>query len=214
MFKRRVALAVLLLTLGGCTTAVESNPPRTATEELLISTAAERAADSLVLKIPPNTPVFVDGSHFEGTDSKYAMGAIRTGLLKQQLRLVDDRKKARVVIEARSGALSTDRKTFLIGVPEFTIPIPFSTTPFTFPQIALYGSEEQKGVAKFALTAYDAQQGNLVEALDPRYGFSHNTKKTVLIFYSWTDMDALPSKDEETPAETPDEAAPESNAGK
>jgi len=46
---------LLLLGLAGCSTARESEPARTATEELLISTAVDRALDGLQLKIPEGT---------------------------------------------------------------------------------------------------------------------------------------------------------------
>jgi hypothetical protein len=192
MTRYGISLAAALFLLAGCTTTVQTNPPRTATEELLISTAAEHAAERLALSIPHKSSVFVDSGNFEGTDSKYAIATIRTSLLKQGIRLTDDRKKADVIVETRAGALSTDRKTFLIGVPSFNIPIPLASAPLSVPQIALYGTEDQRGVAKFAVTAYDAKKGNLVDAQDPQFGFSHNTQKTVLFFITWTDSDAMP----------------------
>jgi len=182
------------LILSACSTSVQSNPSRTATEEMLISTAAERAAEKLDLSIPANSTIYIDNSNFEGTDSKYAVAAIKTRLLQQGMRLVDDKKTADIIIETRSGALSTDQNTFLVGVPQFSLPIPFASTPLTFPEIALYGEKTQKGVAKFAITGYDAKKRNLVAAQEPQYGFSHNTQKTVLIFISWTDTDAMPDE--------------------
>ena len=189
-----VLSAGLLLTLAGCSTSVQSNPSRTATEQMLISTAADHAAAQLDLPIPAHTPVFVDNTNMDGTDIKYAIGAIRARLLRQGARLVDDKKNADIVVETRSGALSTDQNTFLIGIPQFTVPIPFATTPLTLPEIALYGSKDQKGVAKFAFTGYNAKNGELLAAQDPQYGFSHNTQKTVLIFVSWTSTDAVPDE--------------------
>jgi hypothetical protein len=164
-------------------------------EQLLISTAAERAAEKLALATPAHSRVFVESANFEGTDSKYAIGTIRTTLLKQGMHLVDDKKTADIIIEPRAGALSIDRDNFLIGIPEFSVPIPLSSTPVTIPQIALYATDEQKGTAKFAITSYDTKAGSLVAAQDPQYGFSYNTKTTVLIFISWTSDDVLPDAD-------------------
>src|SRR5882757_9584189 len=83
MFMKYTVLTFSLLMLSACTTTLTSNPARTATEELLISTAAERAASHIVLQIPPETVVFIDNSNFEGTDSKYAIAAIRNSFLRQ-----------------------------------------------------------------------------------------------------------------------------------
>jgi hypothetical protein len=206
----RIQIPVILLTLAlaACATQTETNPPRSATEELLISTAADRAAAKLALTIPPKTPVFVDAVNFDGTDSKYAIGAIRDSLLKQGVYLVDDKKKANTIIEIRSGALSTDKKDLLVGIPSFTIPIPFAASGIPFPKIALYESDNQEGVAKFAFTGEDAKTGKLLQSESPQYGFAHNTKKTVLVFVSWTDNDTLPEEDKDMVTRNVDRVAP------
>ena len=190
----RLFLALFLSMLAGCSTESTSKPARSAIEELLISTAAERAADKLIVQIPSPAKVFVDSSNFEGTDSKYAISAIRDSLLRQGAHLVDDRKNAQTVIEIRSGALSMEEKTFLIGIPSFNIPIPLASTSLPFPEIALYKSDDQEGVAKFAFTAYDIKEGTLRESVAPQFGFSHDVQKTILIFYSWSTNDIFPEK--------------------
>jgi hypothetical protein len=196
MIKNTLTASLIALALGSltaCTTTATSNPPRTATEQMLISTAAERAASRLSLDIPTTAKIFVESANFEGTDSKYAVSAIRARLLHKGLTLVDDKKAADVILEIRSGALSTDHKTYLVGIPAFPIPIPLTSTPLTFPEIAFYSSDAQKGVAKFADSSYSVKQGTLVSEDDPQYGFSHTTKKSALFFFSWIDTDTLPA---------------------
>ena len=185
-------LALIAGSLSACTTATESNPPRTATEQLLISKAAERAAEQLSLNVPATSLAYVDNSNFEGTDSKYAIASIRAHLLKKGIHLTDDRKAADVIIETRSGALSIDKNNSLIGTPEFSVPIPLASAPLTVPQVALYANEEQKAIAKFAAVAYDARTGALIDSIEPHYGTSHNQKKTFLIIFNSAENDALP----------------------
>ena len=103
--------------LAGCTTARSTAPLRTASEQLLISAAADRAAAQLSLGIPKGTRIFVDSQYFQGYDQGYAIAAIRTQMLKNGLMLVDDRKLAEAVVQVSSGALSTDQKSLLIGIP-------------------------------------------------------------------------------------------------
>ena len=114
---RPAALACLLL-LAACSLTRESNPPRTATEELLISTATDRAVEGLKLDIPKGTSVYLDTSDFEGTDSKYAVSDITERVLLAGGRLASDRSKADMVVAIRSGALSTDSDGFLLGIPQ------------------------------------------------------------------------------------------------
>lgn len=186
---RHAILLAAVLMLAACSTATESHPPRTATEELLISTAAERAAAGLDLSIPKGAKVFLETSNFEGTDSKNAIAAIRESLMQQGASLVDDKKTASIIVEIRAGALSVNQDGILIGIPSFAIPIPFASVPFTFPEIAFYKSDEDKGVAKFAANA--TKQGKLLAAPAPQFGYAHDTKKEFL-FISWEDSDIWP----------------------
>jgi hypothetical protein len=185
-----VCAAAILL--AGCTTARSTAPLRTATEQLLISTAADRAAQQLSLGIPTGTKVFIDSRYFQGYDDGYAVAAIRTQMLKSGLMVVDDRAQAEAVVMVSSGALSTDQNSLLIGVPQLTVPYLPAGNSVTVPEIALFKQAEEKGVAKFVATGYDAKTGKLLATTDPRYGFSHNTNHTVLLFFSWSTGDIIP----------------------
>jgi hypothetical protein len=187
-----LAAGLMLVVLAGCTTARTSAPARTATEELLISAAADRAAAQLSLGIPKGTKIFVDTRFFQGYDDGYGIAAIRAQLLKSGLELVDERKDAEAVVQVAAGALSTDQKSLLIGIPQLTVPyIPVGNS-VTVPEIALFKQAEEKGVAKFVATGYDAKTGRLLATTDPHYGFSHNTNHTVLLFFSWSTGDLIP----------------------
>jgi len=151
-----------------------------------------RAASQLSLSIPKGTRVFVDTRYFQGYDDGYAIAAIRTQMLKSGLMVVDDRLQAEAVVMVSSGALSTDQKSLLIGLPQLTVPyIPVGNS-VTVPEIALFKQAEEKGVAKFVATGYDAKTGKLLATTDPRYGFAHNTNHTVLLFFSWATGDVIP----------------------
>lgn len=194
MLKISAVSAVLLSVacLAGCTTSRATAPARTASEQLLLSAAADRAAAQLSLGIPKGTRIFVDTRYFQGYDDGYAIAAIRTQMLKSGLMLVDDRLQAEAVVQVSSGALSTDQKSLLIGVPQLTVPyIPVGNS-VTVPEIALFKQAEEKGIAKFVATGYDAKTGKLLATTDARYGFSHNTNHTVLLFFSWASGDVIP----------------------
>jgi hypothetical protein len=70
---------------------------------LLISKAADKAAERLTLPLPEGARVFVDASYLggidsKGTDGKYALGALRERLLKLGAKLVPDKFEADVVV--------------------------------------------------------------------------------------------------------------------
>ena len=183
------------LSLAACSSAKESNPPRTATEQLMLSTAAERAADRVAARVavdmPKGSKLFIDATNFEGTDGKYAVAAIRDRLLRVGGRLAKDRDSADLVVEIRAGALSMNDEQTLVGIPRFDVPVPLAG-PVSFPEIALFKKRQRTGIAKFGATGYGAEDGAYVASSDLQYGLSRETEWVVLLFISWTTNDYVP----------------------
>lgn len=190
-----IALALSsLLALSGCGTTRQTLPARTATEQMLISAAAERAAKRLTIGLPPGTRVYINGDTFDGYDQKYALGAIRARVLESGANLVLARHEADVVVEARAGALSIDQEEMLLGLPSFDLPIPLSG-PLKTPELSLFKRSTERGTAKFALTAYDSHSGALRAESGPVFGFSHRKRWVILLLLSWTTEDYLPESE-------------------
>jgi hypothetical protein len=188
---RVIVAAALSLTLCGCVTDRKTDTSRTATKELLISSAADRAADALDKLIPTHGKLFVDTSNFDTTDGKYAIGVIRDALLRRNALLVDKKTGADVEVELRSGALATNDHELLIGIPSFNVPVPFAGSLST-PKIAIYDRTMQLGVAKFAASDLCAKTGALVSSSRPQYGFAHKSDYIVLLFFGWSRDDLIP----------------------
>jgi hypothetical protein len=189
-----MALILAMLALGACTTVRESSPQRTATEQLLISTAVDRAIAQVNLKIPTGTKVFVDSEQLDGTDGKYAAGEMKDRLLRNGANLVNDKGKADAVVEVRAGALSIDDKQTLVGIDTFDAPIPFAGQAAKIPQIALYKDSVRQGVAKIAAFGYSTSDGKLIDLANPQFGYSHQHERTVLFFFTWRSSD-LPEEE-------------------
>ncbi len=188
---RSFIITAVLLALCACSTTRETLPARTATEQLLLSTAADRAAAQLHLSLPPGTKVFLDVGSFESYDQKYALGAIKDHLLVQRLDVVPDKNAAEVILEVRSGGLSIDEnKKLWAGIPSFAVPLPLSNNSLTLPELALFRRDLQQGIAKFAILGYD-QNGVFRASSGPVYGTSHRTH-WVLLLIGWTTNDILP----------------------
>ncbi len=185
---RLFTVLALMMAVPACTTVRESSPQHTATEQLLISTAVDRAVERMKLNIPEGTKVFLAGDQLEGSDGKYATAAIRDHLLRRGARLVVDRGKADAVVEVRAGALSVDDRQMLVGTQGFNVPIPFAGQ-FGFPEIALYKEKERLGVAKLAAVGYSVPEGKLIDSTGPRFGYSHQNEQVLLFFFSWRSSD-------------------------
>lgn len=189
----RVLFGILLLnSLAACTQIRETSPERTATEQLLFSSAVDRVCNALAIRIPRGKKIYVKDTYVEGTDSKYLVAALRAKILKDGGALVDNRADADLVIEPRVGALSTDRKETLVGVPSFGIPIPLTSGDLKIPELALFKKDHRQGVVKLALTSYNAKTGALYQSLSPTYGYSDRTEWVALIFIGWETNNLIP----------------------
>ena len=208
----------MLAVLAGCATERQVDPPRTATEELLVTKAVDRSVERLQATFAPGTKVFIDTTYFD-TDGvvlpKYTQGAVRDQILRLGANLVDDRKAADTVVEMRTGAQSIDYNNFLIGIPSIPLPIPLAGTLQT-PEIAFFKITRQTGVSKLALTAWSEKTGALVASTGPQLGASQK-KNYVVFFISWShsgDVHAPKSAREDLPQPpAPQQGAAPATAG-
>jgi len=191
MFNAGIILILIVFAGGGCASYKLTSPARSATEQLLLSTAADRAMASASLAVFANQKVFLDATYFDSYDSKYAIGEIRDALSRAGALLEANAKDADIIIEARAGALSTDSADTLIGVPNTGLPIPLAGT-VSIPEVALYKSEKQLAYAKISLLAYANQSRAHIFSSGPLAGKSYNKYHKVL-FISWVFTD-IPEK--------------------
>jgi hypothetical protein len=185
-----VALAGLLLILsplaGGCATLRTTDPPRTATEQFLMSVAATRAIDQLSADALRDRQVFIDTTYLTGFDDqkdaavpgptddyRFLVGELRARLLMAGVRLVQHREDSQVVLEVRSGSLGIDRYEYLLGIPALYVNNLAGSTgnvPVAIPELAIVKWTRQRGYASVAFVAYWNDTGELVAASGPFVG--------------------------------------------
>lgn len=174
----RVTLGLLLLLCAagtGCATIRTTDPPRTATEQFLLSGAASRAIDQLSSESLRDRRVFIDSTYLGSsqTANEYAflVGELRAKLLLSGIRLVPKREEAQVLLELRSGGLGIDRLEFLLGIPALYLPqASQGTVPVATPELAIVKSTKQRGFASVAYVAYWADTGEVVAHSGPFIG--------------------------------------------
>ena len=185
-------LAVALATTAfvGCTSTDISNRPRTALEQLLLSTATENALSGMEIPEIQGETVFVDGSYLESYDEPYVLGSVRALLSRSGALLQTDRENADVIVEPRSGALGIDHSESIVGIPQLPIIVPGVGT-FETPELSLYSSEKDDSVAKFALLAY-RNDGSHVFSREAPVGksYMHQYKVLLLFTVNFTDIPA------------------------
>jgi hypothetical protein len=156
----RVGTATLLCVLVGCGTTRMSDTQRTATEQLLISNAVDQAVSQIDFRFLAGKPVYFDPQYLDGTvDKGYVISSLRQQLLASGCALKEDRSKAIYVVEARAGAVGTDRHSLLVGIPQMTVPTFVPGQPTQIPEIPFAKKTDEQGAAKIAVFAYNRITG-------------------------------------------------------
>jgi hypothetical protein len=177
--------------LCGCYTAKNSEPPRTATEQLLLSTASDNAMKDVDLEWVKGKKVYVEEKYFDSYDKGYVISLIRDHLSSAGALLVKTNAPSDVIVEIRSGGLGINSSEYMIGVPVITVPIPFSG-PMQTPEIAFYKSQKADAIGKFALFAYVGDTGEHLKSEGPVSGYAHfHLYKALVVSWRRTNVPQL-----------------------
>lgn len=163
----RTALTVscALLALSGCGTTRSTDSLRTATEQLLISDAIDRAVQTIDFAPLRGQNVYLDDSKLENVvDKYYLVSTLRQHILASGCTLKNNRNEADFIVEARAGAVGTDRNDLLFGIPATNVPqlVPLQGVPSAIPEVPLAKRLDQRGVAKISMFAYHRETGKPV----------------------------------------------------
>lgn len=182
---KRAGAAAAALALCGCVTATQTNPSRTATEQMLVAHAAEQAAAQFKLPFEPGTRIYLLAANFRGEGGDYAVSALRASFGRQKMVLVSRPEDAEIIIEVRMAALSIDETNRMVGMPAVTLPNMASLSIINFPELAVYARRDRTGVAEFLAFAYDARTGAPIAVDDHVSGFTRIRAHKALMVFSW-----------------------------
>lgn len=157
-----VLIAMLSSFTLGCGTTRMSDTLRTGTEQLLLSAAIDRSVNQMDFDVLAGKDVYFDHQYLKGvSDEGYIVSSIRQRLLAEGVFLKSLRDEATYVVEARAGAVGTNRQDVLIGIPQTSLPAGAlaAGVPSVIPEIPFAKKTQQKGVAKIAVFAYNQVTG-------------------------------------------------------
>jgi hypothetical protein len=146
----------------GCGTTRSTDTTRTATEQLLISDAIDRAVQNVNVHTLAGQTVYLDDSRLgDVVDRNYLISTLRQHLLASGCALRAERDQADYIVEARAGAIGTDRNDLLFGVPSMNVPqiFPMQPVPAAIPEVPIAKRRDQRGIAKIAVFAYHRETG-------------------------------------------------------
>jgi len=156
-----LGLVLLLGSAAGCVNKQRMTEPiRSVGEQLLFSTAIDRALSELDLEAIGRLKgfkVYLSTVYLQTLDQEYLVGSLRDLLLSSGVLVVDDIAQAEVIVEVRSGANSLDSATVTAGIAEDqALPNPVTGAPVALPELAFFKKQNNVSLTKVALVAYHA----------------------------------------------------------
>ena len=182
---RGLAPLLLLAPLAACASTTETNPGRTATEQLLVARASDVAAEGLRLPVPTTARVFVDDAWFRAENAPYAVSAIRNALSDAGYALASTKAEADAVFELRAGALSLEQMRRVFGLPDMRVPINDTFNVVSIPELSIYSRRDRVGVAEFSGFLYDPKTGAPLGAVLPMTGEFRIRSHKLLMIVAW-----------------------------
>lgn len=166
---------------SGCATIRTTDPQHTATEQFLLSSAAQSAVDQVSADTLRDRIVFIDTTYLTtawqtAPELSYLIGQFRSKLLEGGARLADKREEAQIILELRSGGVGIDRLEYLLGIPSVGLSslgaasAAASAVPLITPELAILKSTRQYSFASVAFVAYWADTGELLTSAGPFVG--------------------------------------------
>ena len=152
------AVALGLSALVGCSTRTFSHTPRTALEQLLLSSAVDLALAKFEMPELNGRKVHADLTNLKSYDVEYVRVAVRARIAAQGAVLVEAADRADMVVEVASGALAMEHKTGTIGIPQ--LPVPQSDVPL--PEVPFHKKVEQTAIMKLLIFVH--RKGKFVAA--------------------------------------------------
>lgn len=155
---RLLVVVSMAAACAGCGKSMWSDSRRTATQQLLVSDAIERTVMKLDLQPLAGRKVFLETTVLSDVeDSAYLSATIQQQMLASGCILAEKREDAEIVLQARAGALGTDRSEVLLGIP--ATQVEFVGNGTSLPEIALAKRTDQRAVARVSVFAYWRDSG-------------------------------------------------------
>jgi hypothetical protein len=165
-----VALALLGVVLSGCGGRRVTDTPRTASEQLLVSAAVDRAASQLDFSLLAGRKIFIDANLVNRVDKEFVVSSVRFWAFQRGCIVEQTIGDCQYVVELGAGSVGLDRNDYLLGIPATQLPGTFGGA--SLPEAAIYKSVRQMGICRLSFTVYRRDNSEFVYSSGPMYGYS------------------------------------------
>jgi hypothetical protein len=182
---RKLIAGVLVLAAAclaiGC--AVPGRGPgvlRSPLEQVLLSQAIKRGAETATVGLPEGTRVVLDSSGLS-EDHRFVADVMVGWLGRQGLVIRQQEDEARYRLRMIVESVGNDQNINFFGILASRL----LWVPIVLPEIALYKKNRQAGFARLYFDIFDAADGHYVRSTSPVEGEFHQTRYTLFMVFKW-----------------------------
>jgi len=169
------ALCALIHVASGCAFSTRVQTPRSSWEQLLATTAIDRALMQLEWPDVDGKSVWVEvGPPGDVLDDLYLQRSIEVVLANRGARIARNVEKAEYVLSCLVGAIGLDISGRFMGLQGSQ----GGFIPFTIPELALYKNTLRKGFAKTEIFLVDTESKKIIHHSGPVEGAAYRRSKT------------------------------------
>ncbi|MFV1978156.1 MAG: hypothetical protein ACC649_02275 [Myxococcota bacterium] len=179
-------LCVLLHVASGCAFSTRVQTPRSSWEQILATTAIDRALKQLEWPEVDGKSVFVEvGPPGDVLDDLYLRRRIEVSLADRGAQVVRSAEAAEYVLSCLVGAIGLDISGRFMGL----MGSQGGFIPFTIPELALYKNTLRRGVAKTEIYLVDLETKKIIHHSGPVEGAAYRQSKTYFFVFETRDSD-------------------------
>lgn len=188
-----LSLILIGLTSACSTTHKNTQTPRTAIEQLLLSEAVMTSLPEQIktpLPIPSGAKVVIDSSGI--SKDQHIVQKVMAGWLGKKGYLVqDDKENATYQVNVNVESLGTEYADSFFGIP----PIQGGIIPIATPELAIYKAQYQTGYVKFYFDIFELPSGRFIQTTMPFVAEKFYNDYTLFFLFSFkkTDLNAPPN---------------------
>lgn len=175
--RRATLLSCALLAAHGCVGEMRTTTtPRTAEEQLLVSTSVERAVATIDAAKLRGRSVYVDDGRLSSVDRGYVASALFDLCAMAGARLTREAAAADVIIEVRSACVGAFDGHWTVGIPALYVAgllMPGQEIGEQAPPLIEFGYVLHEGWTRLQCFAYERESGAFVFGSREAWGYAH-----------------------------------------
>ena len=176
----------LLQIASGCAFSSRVETPRSSWEQILATTAIDRALEQLEWPEVDDKAISVEiGTPGDVLDALYLQRRIEVALADRGARIVRSTEAAEYVLSCLVGAVGLDISGRFMGIKGSS----GGLIPFTVPELALYKNTLRQGFAKTEIYLVDLESLKIIHHAGPVEGTAYRRSKTYFFVFESRESD-------------------------